>query len=451
VRRLRLAVSLILVLYPLVTIACSTGPDTEPGAVHVLTADGDVGPVMERYIDRGIDNAEDEGATAVVVRLDTPGGLISSMDDIIQRILSAEVPVVVYVSPSGGQAASAGTYITYASHVAAMAPGTVIGAATPVSGTGDDLGEDLRNKVVENSVAKIRGLAELRDRNADWGEDAVREGTSATAAEALELGVVEYVATDLDDLLTQIDGASVALQSGEEVVLETESAPVAYNDENFVEETLGILSNPNIVFMLLSLGSLAIFIEIIHPGAIFPGVFGVIALLFAFAALSVMPFSWAGLALILFAFVLFGLELFVTSGGVLGVGGVVALILGGSMLTQGNPPEFTVSPWLVYGTAAVLGGLVLFVLVNVFRIRRMPPLLGAETVVGRTVKARSVLDPSGFVFMDGEYWTAESEEGIISAGEAVIITEIDGLKLKVRKHADEGGADVPAATDRTRG
>lgn len=444
VKRLRFAISLVLVLYPLLAIACSSGPDTEPGAVHVLTTDGDVGPVMERYLDRGIDNAEDEGATAVVIRLDTPGGLISSMDDIIQRILSAEVPVVVYVSPSGGQAASAGTYITYASHVAAMAPGTVIGAATPVSGTGDDLGEDLRNKVIENSVAKIRGLAELRDRNADWGEDAVRDGTSATAEEALELGVVEYVASDLDDLLQQIDGVSVELQSGEEAVLETESAPVAYNDENFVEETLGILSNPNIVFMLLSLGSLAIFIEIIHPGAIFPGVFGVIALLFAFAALSVLPFNWAGLALILFAFVLFGLELFVTSGGVLGIGGVVALILGGSMLTQGNPPEFTVSPWLVYGTAAVLGGLVLFVLVNVFRIRRMPARVGTETVVGRTVKTRSALNPRGFVFMDGEYWTAESEEGNISPGEAVVITEMNGLKLKVRRQSDQGGDDVPA-------
>jgi membrane-bound serine protease (ClpP class) len=208
-----------------------------------------------------------------------------------------------------------------------------------------------------------------------------------------------------------------------------------------------VLANPNIVFLLLSLGSLAIFIEIIHPGAIFPGVFGVISLLFAFAALSVLPFNWAGVALIMVAFVLFGLELYVTSGGVLGIGGVVALILGGSMLTSGNPPELTVSPWLVWGTAAVFGGLVLFVLVNVFRIRRMPALVGVETVVGRTVKARSALDPRGFVFMDGENWTAESEEGNISPGEEVVVTEINGLKLKVRKAPAEGAQDVPAATD----
>jgi membrane-bound serine protease (ClpP class) len=221
---------------------------------------------------------------------------------------------------------------------------------------------------------------------------------------------------------------------------------VAFNDENFVEEALGVLSDPNIVFLLLSLGSLALFIEIIHPGAIFPGVFGVISLLFAFAALSVLPFNWAGVVLIMVAFVLFGLELFVTSGGVLGVGGVVALILGGSLLTNGNPPEFSVSPWLVWGTAGVLGGLVLFVLVNVFRIRRMPARVGMETVVGRTVKARSALDPGGFVFMDGEYWTAEAEEGNISPGESVIVTQINGLKLKVRRQAPEGEEDVPTTT-----
>jgi membrane-bound serine protease (ClpP class) len=242
-------------------MACSTGPDTPPGAVHVLTTDGDVGPVMEQYLDRGIDAAEEQEAAAVVIRLDTPGGLITSMDDIIQRILRAEVPVVVYVWPSGGQAASAGTYITYASHVAAMAPGTTIGAATPISGTGEDLGDDLRNKVIENSVAKIQGLAELRGRNAEWAEDAVRHGTSATATEAVEDNIVEYLATDLDDLLSQIDGAKVELENGEQLALETDSAEVAFNDENFVEEALGVLSDPNIVFLLLSLGSLALFIE----------------------------------------------------------------------------------------------------------------------------------------------------------------------------------------------
>jgi membrane-bound serine protease (ClpP class) len=419
-------------------LACNSGPDTSPGAVHVLTTDGVVNPVMDRYIDRGIGAAEDREAEAVVIRLDTPGGLLSSMDDIIQSILASEVPVIVYVSPSGGQAASAGTYITYASHVAAMSPATVIGSATPISGTGADLEGDLRNKVIENSVEKIRDLAVLRGRNADWAEDAVRDGISAGSSEAVGLNIVEYIADDLDDLLQQIDGQSVTLQGGEDVVLETASAEIAFNNRNFVERFLDVLADPNIAFLLLSLGSLALFIELFNPGSIVPGVFGVIALVMAFFSLSVIPFNWAGVALIMFAFILFGLELFVTSGGVLGVGGAVALVLGGLMLTSGNDAEFRVSEELIIGLAIVLGGLVMFVFVNVMRIRTMPAKVGMSTVVGRTVVARSALAPDGFVMMDGEIWTAEAEEGAIEPGDSVIITQIKGLRLKVRKQKPEG-------------
>ncbi|MCI0818606.1 MAG: nodulation protein NfeD, partial [Chloroflexi bacterium] len=405
-------------------LACNSGPDTSPGAVHVLTTDGVVNPVMDRYIDRGIGAAEDREAAALVIRLDTPGGLLSSMDDIIQNILASEVPVIVYVSPSGGQAASAGTYITYASHVAAMSPATVIGSATPISGTGADLEGDLRNKVIENSVEKIRDLAVLRGRNADWGEDAVRDGISAGSSEAVGLNIVEYIADDLDDLLQQIDGQSVTLQGGEEVVLETASAEIAFNNRNFVERFLDVLADPNIAFLLLSLGSLALFIELYNPGSIVPGVFGVIALVMAFFSLSVIPFNWAGVALIMFAFILFGLELFVTSGGVLGVGGAVSLVLGGLMLTSGNDAEFRVSEELIIGVAIVLGALVMFVFVNVMRIRTMPAKVGMSTFVGRTVVARSALTPEGFVMMDGEIWTAEAEEGEIEPGDSVIITQI---------------------------
>ena len=419
-------------------IACNSGPDTSPGAVHVLTTDGVVNPVMDRYIDRGIDAAEDREAAAVVIRLDTPGGLLSSMDDIIQNILASEVPVVVYVSPSGGQAASAGTYITYASHVAAMSPATVIGSATPISGTGADLEGDLRNKVIENSVEKIRDLAVLRGRNADWGEAAVREGISAPSSEAVGLNIVEYIADDLDELLQQIDGQSVTLQGGEDVVLETAGAEIAFNNRNFVERFLDVLADPNIAFLLLSLGSLALFIELFNPGSIFPGVFGVIALVLAFFSLSVIPFNWAGVALIMFAFILFGLELFVTSGGVLGVGGAVALVLGGLMLTSGNDAEFRVAEELIIFLAIALGALVMFVFVNVMRIRTMPAKVGMSTVVGRTVVARSALSPDGFVTMDGEIWTAESEESGIESGDSVIITQIKGLRLKVRKKKPEG-------------
>ena len=419
-------------------LACNSGPDTSPGAVHVLTTDGVVNPVMDRYIDRGIGAAENREAAAVVIRLDTPGGLLSSMDDIIQTILASEVPVIVYVSPSGGQAASAGTYITYAAHVAAMSPATVIGSATPISGTGADLEGDLRNKVIENSVEKIRDLAALRGRNADWAEDAVRKGISAPSSEAVGLNIVEYIADDLDDLLQQIDGQSVELQGGEEVVLETAGAEVAFNNRNLVERFLDVLADPNIAFLLLSLGSLALFIELFNPGSIVPGVFGVIALVMAFFSLSVIPFNWAGVALIMFAFILFGLELFVTSGGVLGVGGAVALVLGGLMLTSGNDAEFRVSEELIIAVAIGLGAMVMFVFVNVMRIRTMPAKVGMSTFVGRTVVARSALTPEGFVMMDGEIWTAEAEEGEIKPGDNVIITQIKGLRLKVRKQKPEG-------------
>jgi len=432
-RPLRLAIAAALLVLGVVGFACGGGPGAPPDAVHVLTADSVVGPVMERYLDRGIDGAEDEDAQAVVIRLDTPGGLITSMNDIVKRILSSEVPVIVYVSPQGGKAASAGTFITMAAHVAAMAPATTIGAATPVGSGGEEIQGPLADKVTNDAAAQIRGLAELRGRNADWAESAVRDAESANDTQALELNIVDLLADDLDELLDSVDGRQVTLHPDREVILQTADAEVVFNDMNFIERFLDIIADPNIALLLLSLGTLAIFIEILHPGVIFPGVFGVIALILGFFALSVVPFNWAGVALILFAFVLFGLEIFVPSGGILGVGGVVALILGGLLLTSGNPPEFQVSRWLLIGLAAAMGAMVLFVLVNIMRIRMMPAQMGMESIVGREAVTRSALDPEGFVFFDGERWSAESEEGTIEQGERVVVTEVHGLKLKVRK------------------
>jgi membrane-bound serine protease (ClpP class) len=439
IRPLRLAIAAALLVLGVVGFACGGGPGAPPDAVHVLTADGVVGPVMERYLDRGIDGAEDEDAEAVVIQLDTPGGLITSMNDIVKRILSSEVPVIVYVSPQGGQAASAGTFITMAAHVAAMAPATRIGAATPVGSGGEEIQGPLGDKVTNDAAEQIKGLAELRGRNQEWAESAVRDAVSANASEALELDVVDLIANDLDQLLDSVDGRQVTLYPDRDVTLQTANAEVVFNDMNFIERFLDIIADPNIALLLLSLGSLAIFIEIVNPGVIFPGVFGVIALILGFFALSVLPFNWAGVALILFAFVLFGLEIFVPSGGILGVGGVVALILGGLLLTSGNPPEFQVSRWLLIGLAATMGAIVLFVLVNIVRIRTMPAQTGVESIVGREAVTRSALDPEGFVFFDGERWSAESEEGTIDEGERVVITEVHGLKLKVKKEPQQGG------------
>jgi membrane-bound serine protease (ClpP class) len=413
--------------------ACADSPNAPPGAIHVLTADGTVNPVMERYIDRGINGAEASDAGAVVLRLDTPGGLSSSMDDIVQRIINADVPVITYVWPQGGQAASAGTFIAYASHIAAMAPGTVIGSATPIDASGGDIEGDLGNKVKENAAAKIREYAELRGRNAEWGASTVYEGKSASATEALQLDAVDFVADDLEGLLGQVDGTKVALGSGQDVTLATGGAEIVYNNTNFIEDFLDVIADPNIAFLLLSLGSLAIFIELANPGSIFPGVFGVISLLLGFFALSVIPFDWTGVALIMFAFLLFALEIFVASHGVLGIGGAISLVLGGLLLTSDNPPEFQVSEWLVFTIAGVLSVFVLFIVVNVIRIRTMPAQVGVETMIGRRGIARSDLNPLGYVFVNGEYWSAESEGEQVHEGDRVIITAIKGLKLRVRK------------------
>lgn len=444
VPRLARSAGLLLLALSAVVSGCA-GPAAPPGAVHVLTADGNVGPVMARYIDRGIDHAEDERAAAVVIELDTPGGLSTSMDDIVKRILAARVPVVTYVWPPGGQAASAGTFIVMASHVAAMSPGTSIGAATPVSVTGAN-DETLRDKATNDAAARIRDIAILRGRNADWAEAAVRQAASASSDEALRIGVVDVVAASLEQLLAQVDGREVTLQDGRTVTLATAGAPVVRNGISLAERALDLLADPNIALLLLSLGTLALAYEIFNPGAIFPGVFGIIAIILGFFALSVIPFNWAGLALVLVGLALLVLEGFITSHGVLGIGGAISLALGALFLTGGNPrfagPDIEVNRWLVYGLAAGLGVFFAFVATNVVRARRQPALMGPETMVGRTAVARSPLNPSGFVFLDGEYWQAEAEDGEVQPGEVVVVTAREGLRLRVRKAAlqQEGGS-----------
>jgi membrane-bound serine protease (ClpP class) len=435
VRRLLLLV----VALALLATACG-GPGGPEGAVHVLKADGDVSPVMERYINRGIDQAEDAKAMAVVIELDTPGGLMSSMEDIVKRIEEDRIPVIVFVSPKGAKAASAGTFITMASNIAAMAPSTRIGAASPVGASGEDIEGTLGKKVTEDAVAYAKSIANYRGRNAEWAEQAVREAVSATETEAVDLNVVDLVADDLPSLLEAVDGREVQL-ADRTVTLATKEAleqdKIVHNDMNLAERFLDLISDPNITFLLLSLGSIALFYEIVNPGQIFPGVFGAIALVIAFFSLSVLPFNWAGVILIFLAFALFIAEIFVTSGGVLGIGGVVALILGGLLLTWGNPSGFQVNMWLVYGMAAAAGAFFLFVVTSIIRIRSQPAVTGVNTIIGRRAVARSPLDPAGMVFVDGEYWSATLEDGRVEEGEEVVVTAVEGLKLMVRKVGKE--------------
>ncbi len=432
-RRLVFVRRLLLLLIALAVLATACGgPGGPEGAVHVLKADGQVNPVMERYIDRGIDQAEDAKAIAVVIELDTPGGLMDSMEGIVKRIEEDRIPVIVYVSPKGAKAASAGTFITMAANIAAMAPSTRIGAASPVGAGGEDIEGTMGKKVTEDAVAYAKSIADYRGRNAEWAELAVREAVSATETEAVELNVVDLIADDLPSLLAAVDGWEVQLVD-RSVTLATKDAPIVHNNMNFAERFLDIISDPNIAFLLLSLGSIAIFFAIINPDQIFPGVFGAIALIMAFFSLSVLPFNWAGLILILLAFALFAAEIFVTSGGILGIGGVVALVLGGLLLTWGNPPEFQVNRWLVISMAAGAGAFFLFVVTSIIRIRRQPVVVGSQTLIGRRAVARSPLDPDGMVFVDGEYWSATVEDGSVEEGEEVVVTEVEGLKLTVRK------------------
>jgi membrane-bound serine protease (ClpP class) len=419
----------------------------EKNAVHVVTIDGEINPVMARYVESAIGAAEDSDAAAVVLRLDTPGGLDTSMRDIVQRIESSRVPVITYVWPPGARAASAGTFITLAGNVAVMAPNTAIGAAHPVGATGEDIQGTLGDKVTNDAAAYITGIAKLRGRNVDWAESAVRQSISADETDAVRLNVVDLIEPDLPSLLAAVDGRSVELLSGP-TTLQVANAPIVENNMTLVQRFFLILSDPNIAFILLSVGLAAIAIEMLHPGFILPAVVGSIALLLAFFSLGTLPVNWAGVFLILLAFALFFAELFVQGFGALGVGGIVSLILGGLLLTSTSNPEFQVSRWLIYGWAAVIGVFFLMIMSTILRMRRMLAKTGTETLIGRVAVARSPLEPSGQVFVQGERWQATSEDGPVQVGERVTVTGVRGLHLTVRRAPDEPRTEPPAGDDR---
>jgi len=433
------------VLLALGLAGCATSIK-EKNAVHVVTIDGEINPVMARYVENAIGTAEDSEAAAVVLRLDTPGGLDSSMRDIVQRIESSRVPVITYVWPPGARAASAGTFITLAGNVAAMAPNTAIGAAHPVGAGGEDIEGTLGDKVTNDAAAYITGIAKLRGRNADWAERAVRQSISADEQDAVQLNVVDLVEPDLPSLLAAVNGRSVELLTGP-ATLQVANAPIVENNMSLVQQFFLILSDPNIAFILLSVGLAAIAIEMLHPGFILPAVVGSIALLLAFFSLGTLPVNWAGVLLILLAFALFIAELLVSGFGALGVGGIVSLILGGLLLTSTSNPEFQVSRWLIYGWAAVIGVFFLMVMSTILRMRRMPATTGIQSLIGRAAVARSPLEPSGQVFLQGERWQATSEDGPVRVGERVIVTGVRGLHLTVKRAPGETKAEPPAGDD----
>ena len=413
------------------------GVHAATSTIEVLHADGTVNPVLASYIDRGIDQAEEEDAVAVVIQMDTPGGLDDSMRDIIQRIVSAEVPVVVYVSPSGARAASAGTFITMAGHVAAMAPTTSIGAASPVAigseGEEVEMSETMEAKVVNDAVTLIKGLAATHGRNVEWAEQAVREGIAATEQEALELNVIDIVATDLDDLVLQLDGRQVTMHDGEVITLHTEGAMPNNIEMSTVEDLLYTVSNPSIAFILVSLGMLGVFIELSNPGLIVPGVVGGICLILGFYSLGMLPINYAGLALLGIGFGLFAAEIFTPGFGIFTAGGVACLVIGSIILSAGGPAYMQISTPVIVGVAVSASAVSAFIISRVVRAHRRQAATGKEELIGKTALVKVALEPEGTVFFKGERWTAVSEEGRVKPGEEVTITKVDGLKLWVTK------------------
>lgn len=418
------------------------------GGVADVRARGVINPSLAHYLVRAIDQAEQDGRAAVVIEIDTPGGLDSSMRQIIQRILASSVPVVLYVSPPGSRAASAGVYITYSAHVSAMAPNTNIGSATPVA-MGENgeqqMSPEMRAKVTNDAVAYIRSLAEQRGRNADWGEKAVREGANVTAQEAARTGVVDLVANDLDDLLRQVDGRTVTTAKGP-VTLRTAGAPVERIEMGLVDELLHAIGDPTIAYILISLGTMGMFFELSNPGSILPGVAGGICLLLGFYALGTLPVNYAGLALIGFAFLLFVVDVFAPSHGILTLGGLVSFVLGSLLLF--NVPEAApwigLSLWTILAVTAVMGGFFVIVAQLVARSHGLKPAVGREALIGQVGRAKTALAPDGMVWVESALWEATAEGGEVPVGARVEVTAVDGLHLLVRP------VDLPVSTPGSR-
>ncbi len=403
--------------------------------IDVLTVKGAISPVLADYIERGIEKAEEESAAAVIIQMDTPGGLDTAMRDIVQDIVDSRVPVVVFVSPSGSRAASAGVFITMAAHVAVMAPNTAIGAAHPVAiGEGQAMPEGMEEKVVNDAAAYIRSIAQGHGRNTEWAEQAVRESVSATEQEALKLNVIDMIAPDLPTLISLLDGRKVTMLGGGVITLQTRGYVINYTNMSTIEDFLYTISDPNIAYLLLSLAMLGIMVEVFNPGLIFPGVVGAISLLLAFYSLGVLPVNWAGVLLIVLAFGLFVAEVFTTSFGLLTGGGVVALVIGSLILFKGASPVFRVNPWLIATVTLILTAAFAFVISRTISAHRKQAKTGREELIGKTVQVRVALNPQGTVFFKGELWAAVSESGRVEAGEQVVITRVDGLTLYVKKH-----------------
>jgi membrane-bound serine protease (ClpP class) len=413
----------------------SLAPGTaEAATVTTLEIDGVISPIAVRRVAAAIEQAKAEQAAALVILLDTPGGLERSMRSIVRDMLNSPVPIVVYVAPTGARAASAGAFITLAAHVAAMAPATNIGAAHPVAAGGGQIDKESMKKIENDAAAFIRTIALERGRNVEWAEKAVRTSVSATERDALRLGVIDLVAASLPDLLARIDGRQVKTTGGT-VTLRTRNAAVRSIASGWRDRFLNLITDPNIAYILLMLGMMGLFFELANPGVILPGIIGGISLILAFFAFQSLPINYAGLLLILFGIVLLIAEIKVVSHGVLTIGGVIAILLGSMMLVDTAEMPLRVSWTVIVPVVAATAGIFIFAISAGIKAQLSRPATGAEGLIGEVGVVRTPIDGEGQVFVRGEIWRAVSGGEPIPAGERVEIVGMDGLTLRVKRLA----------------
>lgn len=409
--------------------------------VVVMRLEDTIQPASLRYLQRGLRQASQEQAAAVLVELNTPGGLLTSLRQMTTAITTSSRPVVVYVTPSGAQAASAGFFLLMAADVAAMAPGTNAGAAHPVGGQGEDLEKTIAEKVTNDAAALIRSLAQQRGRSVEWAEKAVRESVSFTEREALERGLIDIIAQSREELLTKMDQRQVRRFSGNVETLSLKDPQVVELRPSPGDKLLSAIAHPNIAYLLLLAGILGIYFELSNPGAIFPGVLGGISLLLAFFALSVLPVNYVGVLLILLGIGFFVAEVKVTSYGLLTLAGLICFILGSAMLIDAPIPSLRVGWGVILPTALVVAAVVIFLVARVIQAHRSHPVTGMEGMIGETGVAVSPLNPWGKVFVHGEYWHALAKTAV-AEGEAVRVVAVKGSQLEVEpvsRNGEKGG------------
>ena len=405
----------------------------DPATPHVdlIAIDGSINPAVDDFIREGIARAKHNGARALIIQLDTPGGLLNSTRTIVKEMLGAQVPVIVWVGPSGAGAGSAGVFITLAAHVAAMAPGTNIGAAHPVAGGGQEVKGVMGEKIENFTASFSESIAQKRGRNAEWAIQAVRKSVAITESDALKKNVIDIVAKDIDDLLKQADGRKIDLD-GKPHVLALKDAKVERHDMSLKQKILNILSDPNISYLLMMAGLLGLYIEFSHPGVIFPGVAGAICLLLALASFQVLPLNYTGLALIALGIALLVSEMFVPSFGVLGIGGIIALAFGSLLLFDTESSDLIVDRSIIFTAVGTVGAIMLGLSYLVFRTQQAKPTMGMASLIGQIGEVRVDLAPAGKIFVHGEYWNAHADAPI-EADAKVEVIGYDGMTLKVRR------------------